>query len=80
MALLLETKAKEILISPLDWPRCAKCEMPVEKFSVIDTENAMAFVAACHGQEQIVNVPDELWADMLGSHVNFGPAFSEDNT
>lgn len=79
MALLLSTNAIEHRIDALDWPRCAKCHMPVQEFSVFDAiDTGITLVAACHGDRQIVNVPDDVLTDMLGSHFGFGTAFTED--
>lgn len=79
MTLLLTTSAEEHIINPLDWPRCAKCNMPVQKFSVFDSLNAgITLVAECHGEQQAVTVPDEVLTEMLGSHMSFGTAFTEE--
>lgn len=79
MVLLLETKAKEININPLDWPRCAVCHMPVEKFILVDTCDDITFMVLCHGQEQVVQIPSDVLGSMLGSQMKFGLAFSEEH-
>ncbi len=75
MTQLLTTKAVDIKIDEIDWPRCHRCQMPVESFRVSDTGDGLIFVAACHGVEELVNFPDEMWDTIIGTHVNFGPAF-----
>jgi hypothetical protein len=60
-----------------DWPRCAKCRMPVEKFYVQeDTE--IILVAECHGDKQVVIVPDEVLETMSLAQMEFGAAFEEE--
>jgi len=51
--------------------------MPVENFSIVDTGNALTFLAFCHGKEELVDIPDELWDNTLGTQVNLGYAFKE---
>jgi hypothetical protein len=81
MALLLTTTAIEHRIDSLDWPRCDKCQMPVQQFSVYESSSTgITFVATCHGEEQTVTVPNDVLIDMLGSHVGFGTAFTEENS
>lgn len=75
---LLTTKAKDLAIDPEDWPRCARCDMPVEKFCVTDTGDALYLVAACHEKVQMVEVPDAIWDNVIQMFdVEIGPAFSE---
>lgn len=62
-----------------DWPRCTKCDMPVENFYIDDTGNVLNFVAQCHGKEQLVKVPDSFWDQELGHTVSIGPAFTEND-
>ena len=77
MTLQLQTKATDIDIDPYDWPRCARCRMPVEQFSVTDTGDSITFVARCHGETEVATIPDEVWDTVLGTHVNFGTAFNQ---
>lgn len=78
MALLLTTTATEHHISTYDWPRCGKCHMPVQEFSVFDTiDTGITLMAACHGDREVVNVPDEVLVSMIGSRMGFGTAFKE---
>lgn len=73
--LLLSTRAKDINIDPDDWPRCARCRMPVEDFRVSDTGDSLMFVATCHGETEVATIPDDMWDTMIGTHVNLGEAF-----
>ena len=69
----------KILIHEDDWPRCDKCEMPVQEFYVTDTGDALEFVAKCHDKVQIVKVSNELWDNVSSMlNVNIGPAFREE--
>lgn len=78
--LLLGTRAKDIVVDERDWPRCAKCHMPVEWFGVSDTSDSLIFLARCHGDEQVVEMPDEIWDSVIGTGVpTLGPAFAEEN-
>ena len=52
---------KTIEIDIDDWPRCAKCDMPVEQFSGTDDGTALTFVAMCHGEVQSATIPDSTW-------------------
>jgi hypothetical protein len=74
MTLLLETKAKVRDIDQDDWPRCARCHMPVENFEIIDTGDSITLMAACHGAEELVTIPDSVW-DTVGQGVSIGYAF-----
>lgn len=74
--LLSDGNAREVLVDPQDWPRCAVCEIPVEKFSSTDTGTSIVFVAQCHGQIESAEIPDNVWDDQIGTHMNFGLAFS----
>lgn len=65
-------------VDPSDWPRCDKCDMPVEDFQVTDKGNSLEFVARCHGDQELVVVPDEFWNDEVGAIVEIGPAFRQD--
>lgn len=65
------------LIDDNDWPRCAKCDLPVENFCIDDTGNTLTFVATCHGEEQLVEIPDSFWDQELVHTVSIGPAFEE---
>lgn len=78
MTLLLTTTARDVEINPLDWPRCGQCSMPVEKFWIVDTDSSIILVAVCHGKEQLVTVPNESLASMVGSYIDIGHAFEED--
>lgn len=53
--------------------------MPVEKFSVVDTHDGTTLVAVCHGNEEIVTVPDSVLREMVGSTFGFGEAFKEND-
>lgn len=75
MILLSDGNTKEIPVDPDDWPRCAKCRMPVEEFKVVDTGDSYTFVAMCHGQVESATIPDDVWDTAVGTHVNFGLAF-----
>lgn len=75
MTLLLTTRAKEIDIDSRDWPRCAKCHLPVEDFRVSDTGDSLIVVASCHGDEQVVTIPDDLWDSVIGRDFSIGPVF-----
>ena len=79
MTLLLTTRAIDINIDPIDWPRCYKCRIPVESFRVTDTGDSLMFVAQCHGQFELAAVPDDIWDTMMGTHVNLGYAFADQN-
>lgn len=76
--LLLTTSAEEKSITHRDYPRCARCHMPVEEFTVFDEQDGITFVAACHGKRQVVKVPDVVLTDMFGSRLDIGLAFTED--
>jgi hypothetical protein len=66
-----------IVIDEYDWPRCAKCEMPVEKFCVTDTGDALILMAACHGKEETVVLPDTIMDDITSTlDITIGPAFA----
>jgi hypothetical protein len=73
--LLLTTNAKDISIHPDDWPRCAKCDMPVQEFKIVDCGYSTTLVAACHGADEIIDVPDEILANVFGGYVRIGLAF-----
>lgn len=75
--LLLETKAVVKHIDPWDWPRCRKCDMPVEEFEATDTGDSLAFVARCHGEEELVQLPDSVWDDDNTYGVEWSYAFEE---
>jgi hypothetical protein len=77
MTLLLETRAKVIAIDTEDWPRCDKCHMPVENFEVTDTGDSLALMAACHGEVELVQIPDSVWDTVFSQGVSIGPAFKE---
>lgn len=79
MTLLLETSAKDVDIDPMDWPRCAICRMPVEEFIATDTGESFSFIAICHGQREVVDIPDELWDNTIGTYTGFGQAFKENH-
>lgn len=79
MTLLLGTTAKDRDVSPIDWPRCAKCHMPVEDFRVTDTGDSLMFVTTCHGETELATIPDDVWDTMMGTHVNLGQAFDNQN-
>jgi len=81
MTLLLATKAQVHEIDEYDWPRCARCHMPVENFVVTDTGDSLALMATCHGEEELVHIPDTVWETAFGLGVSLGPAFkTEDDT
>lgn len=65
------------IISEDDWPRCAKCDMPVENFVIADTGNTLTFVATCHGKEELVHIPDSMWDTEFDQTVSIGPAFQD---
>jgi hypothetical protein len=75
MSLLLETKAVDIEINSIDWPRCARCHMPVEYCRATDTGDSIMFVTMCHGETELATIPDDVWDTMMGTHVNLGQAF-----
>lgn len=80
MSLLLsDGTAKTLPVDPIDWPRCARCGLRVEEFSVTDTGDSITFVTQCHGQVESATVPDDVWDTMIGTHVNFGLAFNGEN-
>lgn len=76
---LLGTTAVDIQVDTYDWPRCHKCKMPVEKFRATDTGYSIILVAECHGDSELAEIPDEVWDTMLGTHINFGLAFTGEN-
>ena len=63
-------------ISITDWPRCARCDMPVEQFYLDDESGEISLVAVCHGDRQVVVIPDDL-AIVEGLRVEM--AFDEGN-
>lgn len=71
---------KIIEIDPEDphYPRCAKCDTPVEKFCVTDTGDALTLVTTCHGNTETVILSDEVWDDVVIPYVSIGPAFTGD--
>lgn len=74
---LLTTRAKDINIDPDDWPRCSRCDMPVEDFGVSDTGDSLIFVATCHGDTEVATIPDDMWDTMIGTHVHLEDAFQQ---
>lgn len=77
--LLLTTSAIDLNIDPDDWPRCAKCHMPVEDFRVTDTGDSLMFVTECHGETELAKIPDDVWDTVMGTHVSLGQAFTGEN-
>jgi hypothetical protein len=73
---LLRAKLERVTIDTADWPRCGRCEMPVEQFWADVTPRSLIFVAVCHGKTETVEIPDELWDNSLPTTSDFGPAFS----
>lgn len=78
--LLLTTSAVNVEIDPVDWPRCARCRMPVESFRAIDTGDSISFVTECHGETELATIPDDVWDTVMGTHVNLGQAFNTGET
>lgn len=74
---LLTVKRERIPIDQNDWPRCEQCSMPVEQFYVEEGEGALSIVAVCHGDREVVELPDEVLETLLGnSKLTVGPAFT----
>jgi len=73
-------ESKEIEIDSSDWPRCDKCQMPVENFRATDHGDSLTLMAECHGKREVVTLPDTLWDSVIGTHMNLGPAFTGDDT
>ena len=73
--MLLTTKAIDLNIDPIDWPRCAVCHMPVEDFRATDTGDSIIFVTECHGEYELATIPDDVWDTAMGTHVTLGQAF-----
>lgn len=63
----------KIEIDPRDWTRCAKCDMRVENFYVYVQNDAIEFVAECHGDQERTFIPDSDW-DFV-TKVEFGASF-----
>jgi hypothetical protein len=76
MILLGDGNAIDIQVDPTDWPRCAVCWIPVENFGIKDLGDALVCVAQCHGQVESAMIPDDVWDTTIGTHVNFGLAFT----
>lgn len=79
MSLLLSTTATEHEIETEDWPRCARCHMPVENFRVYTTSDSLIFVTECHEDVELATIPDDVWDTVIGTHLHFGQAFSQHN-
>jgi hypothetical protein len=72
----LAVKLARIRIAAADWPRCGRCEMPVEVFYADVTEESVILVAQCHGSVQAEEVPDALWDSYSPADFRLGPAFA----
>lgn len=59
------------------WPRCAVCQMPVQKFSAQDTGYGIEMIARCHGKKQTVFVPDDIWDSFDPAGVVITEAFTD---
>lgn len=75
---LLTTQALHIEVEPRDWPRCDRCDMPVQSFCIYDAPDALYIEAQCHGRYEVVRVPNEVTASMLGSYFNVEHVFGEE--
>lgn len=67
-------------LEDLDWPRCAECdELPVENFEVhVDNITGKTyFVATCHGDIELVEIPNTFWVDAVQSTIEIGLAFNK---
>jgi len=66
-----------IEIDVRDWPRCAKCDMPVTNFYVNVDLDSLEFVSECHGAKESSLVPDSIWDNDL-KKIEFGMSFSDE--
>lgn len=71
----LHDKLRAVRVRTADWPRCGRCDMPVENFWADVDESCVILVARCHGKTQVVEVPDELWDTWRPADFVLGPAF-----
>jgi hypothetical protein len=67
-----------INIDPDDWPRCAKCDMPVLCFSgIYQVDQGLSFVVECHGQREVSFIPQEVWDNLVSvADFKIGDAFA----
>lgn len=67
-----------IVIHPGDWPRCHRCDMPVENFWAKDHGDSLEFIAECHGEQEVTVISDEIWGGVLGTDLGtIGTAFTD---
>ena len=71
---LIGTTAQQIQVERIDWPRCTRCDMPVEDFQCYDTQEGLYFLAICHRATEVSIITAETLAGTFG--VNIGHAFT----
>lgn len=63
-----------------NWPRCAKCDIPVLEFygDYDPFADCVVLVARCHGSIETVYLPSAMWMQMVESmeEFEFTPAFA----
>lgn len=59
------------------WPRCARCQMPVEDFTIGSLLDSVVLTAYCHGDTEIVQVPDKIWDEFSPNDVVITEAFAD---
>lgn len=73
---LLGTKARKIIINKFDWPRCGKCNMPVEDFQLYDTGTEILVLAICHRASDLSILTAEDLLNPVG-YIRMGQAFAD---
>lgn len=74
---LLGTNAQRIIIERYDWPRCARCEMPVQGFVAYDTGTDLIFQAECHGSTETVKFTNDDFNLAARDYFQLGQAFAD---
>lgn len=80
----LPTITEHKSVDPIDWPRCGQCSLPVEDFYVLVDESSgqrqslIKLVALCHGEKEVVEVPEETLEDMRPESLMLGTAFNSE--
>jgi hypothetical protein len=60
-----------------DWPRCARCDTPVEDcFALTSERGTVWLVAQCHGDEQTIRLDAADLDDIEAATVTVGLAFA----
>lgn len=71
-------RAKHISLHWQDFPRCAKCEMPVEEFYLLERDNNAEFVIKCHNKVERVLLTADTLIGLDTATIQIGIAFTED--